>query len=263
MPCTCIGCNTSIFGRCVRGMVRCWRCMGWGLGDHRACRHLGGDGWNSRRWSNHDLRSLPWLRDDLTRSSLTLCACGRGFLFSWNTRLGCFRSLGSQRFFCLRGGRDRRWFRGHGNRRRGNGALGSLFFLLQHGLHHIARLGDTRQVDLRLRLRGCSLFRPGRGAFHASAVEERAYPLRLIVFQRTGMGLLLAHADLRQRVKNLFALDFQFACQIVDSNFTHPPLSPSSTPDISWPLPTTQNTAWRYCSHYPLKVPIPADFRFP
>ncbi len=229
----CVGCNSSIFGRRVRGMMCCWSRMDWGLGDHRACWHLGGDGWNSRRWSNHKLRCLPWLRDDPAWSGLNLCACGRSFLLYRNMCLGSFHRLGSQCLCCLLGGRDSRWFCGHSNRRRGEGALGSLFLLLQYGLHHIARLGDTRQVDLRLRLCGRSLSRSGRGAFHASAVEERAYPLRLIVFQRAGMGLLLAHTDLRQRVENLFALDFQFACQIVDSNFTHPPLSPSSTPDIS------------------------------
>jgi hypothetical protein len=38
------------------------------------------------------------------------------------------------------------------------------------------------------------------------------------------MGLLFGYADCRQRVQYLSALDFQLARQIIDSNFTHPPL---------------------------------------
>jgi hypothetical protein len=38
------------------------------------------------------------------------------------------------------------------------------------------------------------------------------------------MGLLFGYANRRQSIQDLPALDFQFARQIVDSNFTHPPL---------------------------------------
>jgi hypothetical protein len=38
------------------------------------------------------------------------------------------------------------------------------------------------------------------------------------------MGLACAQAELRQNVKNLPALDFHLAREIVDTNLTHPPL---------------------------------------
>jgi hypothetical protein len=36
------------------------------------------------------------------------------------------------------------------------------------------------------------------------------------------MRLFLSDSDLRQRVKNRLALDFQLSRQIIDSNLTHP-----------------------------------------
>ena len=43
-----------------------------------------------------------------------------------------------------------------------------------------------------------------------------------MVFDGTGMRFLLGHSDLRQRVENGLALDFQFSREIVNSNLTHP-----------------------------------------
>ncbi len=54
--------------------------------------------------------------------------------------------------------------------------------------------------------------------------QLRANLLRLVFLQRTGVGLAAGQAELRQYVKNLPALDFHLACEIVDSNLTHPPL---------------------------------------
>jgi hypothetical protein len=55
--------------------------------------------------------------------------------------------------------------------------------------------------------------------------------LRFVLFDRTGVGLLLGDSDYDQDVKNCFALDFQFPGQIVDSNLTHPPfLGPAAAP---------------------------------
>ena len=48
------------------------------------------------------------------------------------------------------------------------------------------------------------------------------YFLRFMLFQRTGVCLLLRHSHQRKRVENGFALDFQFSGKIVDSNLTHP-----------------------------------------
>jgi hypothetical protein len=46
--------------------------------------------------------------------------------------------------------------------------------------------------------------------------------IRFVVFDRAGMRLLLGHSDLRQRIQNGLALDFQFSREIVNSNLTHP-----------------------------------------
>jgi len=102
-----------------------------------------------------------------------------------------------------------------------------LFFLLlvgQNGLHHVAGLGDTREIDLGLETlrgarRGAALAASPRGA-----LKLRANLFRLEIFQRTGVGLAAGQAEFRQYIKNLLALDFHLACEIVDSNLTHPPL---------------------------------------
>jgi hypothetical protein len=52
----------------------------------------------------------------------------------------------------------------------------------------------------------------------------RANLIGLVVFQRAGVGLAAGQADFRQYVKNLTALDFHLAREIVDTNLTHPPL---------------------------------------
>jgi hypothetical protein len=48
-----------------------------------------------------------------------------------------------------------------------------------------------------------------------------AHQFRFMLFQRTGMRLLLGYADLGQDVKNGFTLDLQLTGQIIDSNL-HP-----------------------------------------
>jgi len=45
-----------------------------------------------------------------------------------------------------------------------------------------------------------------------------------VLFERTGMGLLLGDTDFLQHIENRFAFDFQFSGQVVNSNLTHPPL---------------------------------------
>ena len=49
------------------------------------------------------------------------------------------------------------------------------------------------------------------------------YQHRFVLFDGTGVRLLLGYSDLGERVKNRLALDFQLPCQIVDSNLAHPP----------------------------------------
>jgi len=58
----------------------------------------------------------------------------------------------------------------------------------------------------------------------AAALQVVAHALGFVAFERTRMGLLFGDADHRQSIQDLPALDFQLARQIIDSNFTHPPL---------------------------------------
>jgi hypothetical protein len=50
----------------------------------------------------------------------------------------------------------------------------------------------------------------------------------LMLFQRTGMGLLLGDPDFHKHVEDRLALDFQLSRQIVDSNLAHPPFLSSA-----------------------------------
>jgi hypothetical protein len=116
-------------------------------------------------------------------------------------------------------------------------ALASLrlvFLLLcQNGLHHVAGLGDVREINLgrnclgRARRRTAAVARCPR-----STLKLRTNFVSLVVFNRTGVGLALTQAELRQHVKNLTAFDFHLAREIVDSNLTHPPLF-----KICYPMP--------------------------
>lgn len=49
-----------------------------------------------------------------------------------------------------------------------------------------------------------------------------AYAFGFVSLERTGMGLLFGNADFGQYIQNGLALNFQFSCEIVDSNLTHP-----------------------------------------
>jgi hypothetical protein len=96
-------------------------------------------------------------------------------------------------------------------------------------LQNIPGFGDVRQVNLRLDSFGLGARRArglGGRAF-AGATQLDADSLRLILFQRTGVCLLLGHPNFGQYVENGFTLDFQLSGQIVDSNLTHPPLCAS------------------------------------
>jgi hypothetical protein len=62
----------------------------------------------------------------------------------------------------------------------------------------------------------------------------RADLVRFVVLDGAGVGHLgFAKAELRQQVENLTALNLYFACQIVDSNLTHPPLFNRCCPDAT------------------------------
>jgi hypothetical protein len=72
----------------------------------------------------------------------------------------------------------------------------------------------------------CAARRAGGGlACSAEAVARAqigAHLLGFVLFQRTGMRFLFGHPNMRERVENGLALDFQFPGKIVDSNLTHP-----------------------------------------
>jgi len=57
----------------------------------------------------------------------------------------------------------------------------------------------------------------------AGGADMQAHFFRFVVFERTGMALLLSNSDLGKYIENRFAFDFQLPCQIVDSNLAHPP----------------------------------------
>jgi hypothetical protein len=102
-----------------------------------------------------------------------------------------------------------------------------LVFLLfgLNGLEHVAGLGDMGEIDLGLNaLRGARGPRASLDGRPRGALKLRANLFRLVFLQRTGVGLAAGQAKLRQYVKNLPTLDFHLACEIVDSNLTHPPL---------------------------------------
>jgi hypothetical protein len=98
-------------------------------------------------------------------------------------------------------------------------------FLGQNGLHHVARLGDVREIDFRLN--------PLRAACRRAAavpgglgptIKLSADLLRLMSLEGARVSLSLGQTKFRQYVKYLTALDFHLACEIVDSYLTHPPL---------------------------------------
>ena len=101
-----------------------------------------------------------------------------------------------------------------------------LFLLFgQNGLHHVAGLGDVGKIDFRRNCLGCARRRAARVARRArSMLELPANLVGLVVLDRTRVGLALTQAEFPEHVKNLSALDFHLAREIVNSNLAHPPL---------------------------------------
>ncbi len=103
--------------------------------------------------------------------------------------------------------RRRRWTRHCGRRRS--------FLLLRNCSQHIPRTGNVRQVNLgfdfffaaqRARTGLASRRRTFRGG-----ADVHTYFLGFVLFQRTGVRLLLGHPHQRKRIQNSFALDFQLS----------------------------------------------------
>src|SRR5258708_37722890 len=69
------------------------------------------------------------------------------------------------------------------------GEGGSFIFSLLNCLEHVARLRNSRPVDLLLRLAVCGLRRPG--AVLPTALKVLAHPLSFIFFERAGVCFFL------------------------------------------------------------------------
>ena len=204
--------------RPLRNCRRRLGCGGRGLGHDCARGRLGSDGRRGRR--SHDRRSRTRLRNDLPG--------GRG-----RRRGRACRSCRRRRRAQGRLGRRSR----RGRARRHPDRTRPIFLCLllgQHGLQHIAGLGDMRQIDLGSDRRPALPRR--RAALSGGApiaLKMGAHFLRFVLLQRAGMGLARAHSELSQYFEHLTALDFQFAREIVDSNLAHPPLFKSLPPKPS------------------------------
>jgi hypothetical protein len=63
---------------------------------------------------------------------------------------------------------------------------------------------------------------PPRSFFHCRfASQASPHQQDLIVFQRTGVRLLVGDAQIRKQLQNRAGLNFQFPSQLVDANFAH------------------------------------------
>jgi hypothetical protein len=99
--------------------------------------------------------------------------------------------------------------------------------LLPDGVQNIAGAGNAGKVDLGLdfvAFRAAGTRRLGRARrLTGGGTEVRPHFDGFVIFDGTGMGLLLGDSDFQQHVENRLALDFQFSGQIVDSNLAHRP----------------------------------------
>ena len=175
------------------------------------------------RRGSYDIRLLAWQRNNLARTGNRSRRCNRRRR-SCRRGTWCHRRYNrSRRSLCRRR-------RSHNRRtshdRRGCPCRSLGLLALQNRLQRIAGLGDLRQVKPGLRLR-CLLRSAARPA---STGNVRADLVRLVELNGARVGLLFRDANRRESVQNGLALYFQFACQIVDSNFAHPSLFASLAP---------------------------------
>jgi hypothetical protein len=186
--------------------------------------NTGGSCWRRSRtlWRRRDLGRCHW-----TRGQNGLCN-GRNRPRRGNRwwRRGNCRRLGRRHNSRLGGsGRRRncgRWAWHYSGRLQGRR---NRLFLLRNCLKDISRPGNIRKVNLGLDFffaAGCPCRLRGRRLRLCGSMEVGPHLFRLVLFERTGVRLLLRHSDQLQRVENGFALDFQFPGEIVDSNLAHP-----------------------------------------
>jgi len=86
----------------------------------------------------------------------------------------------------------------------------------------------VRKVDLGLDLVGLRTAGTRRLGRFSRLAEVRSHLLGFMVFQGTGVRLLLGNSGFGKDIENRLALDFQLSGQIVDSNLAHPPFLSSA-----------------------------------
>jgi len=207
--------------------------------NHRPHRRPAGNRRRSRR-SHRNRRLRPGLRHNPPRSRS-----------SRRSRRGGGRSRGRSRRTHLRRrlrNRPRRRRRRHRRpcRRRRATRLGLSLLAFQNQPCRIARLRYMREVEGGLRLYLRLARRPTPAAL---VLEIPAHLLGLVGLNGTGVRLCLGHANRRESVQNGPALDFQLSCEIVDSNFAHPPL-------LSFPCALS-------CSYQPHRSRNPCHLYYP
>ena len=201
-------------------------------GAGRRTRRRTGNDWPCRRTRGNS-RSRRGRRDMHNRRSLTRLRNNLARLWpgsNWRRRDESRRNwrCGTSGSGCLAGALSgtrcgsRRTH--HHGRRRGGRTLRvlrrALRFLLarQNRLHHIARLGDIREVDLGAVVLLGTRTRRGRRPGPAFKIVTHAHSFALL--DRTRVGLAVRQIHMFQCVENLFTLDFQLTRQIVNSNLT-------------------------------------------
>ena len=184
---------------------------GWRFGNNCACRRAAGNGRRSGRWGD-DRRRLARLRNDLAR-------------LRTHRRRGGSRWRGGNR------GSGRLGRRLRPGRHADVTSLLLLFLLLgQDSLHHIAGLGDVRQIDLGNDAGRAVAGRRGIRCRPRIRRKMRANLFRLVAFERAGVRFARRHTEFRKNVENRARLNFQLFREIVDTNLAHPPLFNSVPP---------------------------------
>jgi hypothetical protein len=89
---------------------------------------------------------------------------------------------------------------------------------LRDRLEHIARFGNVREVDLRLKLFGCRT-RAAAGSSARLTMLNVVSPdaLRLIHFDGAGVRLLFRDSNFWEDLEYYFCFDLEFSRQVIDS----------------------------------------------
>jgi len=142
------------------------------------------------------------------------------------------------------GGLGLNWRRRYrtGRRRRLHRGCG-LLLLSDDGFQYISGFRDVRKINLCLDALGLGTARTSGLCTRTltGSPEMRSDLFGFVLFQRTGMRLLLGDPDFGEHIENGFAFYFQLPGQIVDSNLTHSPLCSSNSVPLSLHCNLTEN----------------------